>query len=387
MAVKIKIKHNVTGKTLPLHLKYEDSNLNLPEAYVDITDREQTIELTGWTAAVDGISVDKISVSEEEVTEGDTIYKINSVNIGMESGANTASEEVEEQMSEREPSTISEPTCEGSAASNWDAIVAAHNAKNYTERTRLIKEDESKFFYDRSEDIRHTTYNESHYTDASFAAKYGSIVSSALLTQKAGVLSYGSIYFGPVLIEANSRYARIKDWEKSTLMTQTINEEGRKNGATSHGYMTKNQGTQVLTYRTPDLTSEIYEFEGLYSGVEENSSVLTICLVPSYTEASSSYRPCIGDFYVDGVKVESGKAFVRVRIDNGNHVVYADNVNFMEKTEWSTLGNHHITTPLYSDGILKIVVFNDNEDHGIYPRLYLQAKNNKWGLPCNMFES
>lgn len=388
MAVKIKLKHNVTGKTLPLHLKYEDSNLNLPEAYVDITDREQTIELTGWTAAVDGISVDKISVSEEEVTEGNTVYKINSVNIGMEAGANTASEEVEEQMSEREPSTISEPTCDDSLVSNWDAIAAAHNAKNYNERTRLIKEDPTKFFYDRSYDIRHTSYNETHYTDAEFAEQYGSLVSSGFLLTKAGVLSYGSLYFGPVLIEANSRYGKAKDWEKSSLMTQVINEEGRKKGVTCHGYMKNNQETQVLGIRVPDLKDTVIVNNELYSGVESNSSVLTVCCVPSYSEASTSYSPASGVVYIDDVQVNSTrKPFVRVRIDNGEHVVRVEDTKYKGKTNWNTLGNHHITTPLYSDNILKIVLFNDDEDHGIYPNLYLQAKNNKWGLPCSMFEN
>ena len=388
MALKIKIKHNVSGKVLPLHLKYDDPNTNFPEISVNMRDSEQDVTLSNWNIGADGIDAEKIKISEVQYQDGNDVYKINSVNIGIDAGPDTASEEVEDEMSHRDPSTITEPTCDDSLVSNWDAIVAAHNAKNYTERTRLIKEDPTKFFYDRSYDIRHTSYNETHYTDAEFAEQYGSLVSSGFLLTKAGVLSYGSLYFGPVLIEANSRYGKAKDWEKSSLMTQVINEEGRKNGVTCHGYMKNNQGTQVLDIRVPDLKDTVIVNNELYSGVESNSSVLTVCCVPSYSEASTSYSPASGVVYIDDVQVNSTrKPFVRVRIDNGEHVVRVEDTKYKGKTNWNTLGNHHITTPLYSDNILKIVLFNDDEDHGIYPNLYLQAKNNRWGLPCSMFEN
>ncbi len=388
MALKIKIKHNVSGKVLPLHLKYEDTTKDFREIPVNIGDSEQTVDLSDWNVGEEGIDVEKVKISEVQYQDGNDVYKINSVNIGIDAGPDTASEDVEEEMSHREASTITEPTCDDSLVSNWDAIVAAHAAKNYTERTRLIKEDPTKFFYDRSYDIRHTSYNETHYTDETFAEKYGSLVSSGFLLSKAGVLSYGSLYFGPVLIEANSRYGKAKDWEKSSLMTQVINEEGRKNGVTCHGYMKNNQGTQVLGIRVPDLTDAVIVNNELYSGDINNSSVLTVCFIPSYSEASTSYSPAVGTVFIDDVQVNSRlKAFVRVRIDNGEHVVRAGNVKYGGKTNWNTLGNHHIATPLYSDNILKIVLFNDDEDHGIYPNLYLQAKNNKWGLPCSMFEN
>ena len=388
MALKIKIKHNVSGKVLPLHLKYDDPNTNFPEISVDMRDSVQDVTLSNWNVGADGIDAEKIKISEVQYQDGNDVYKINSVNIGIDAGPDTASEDVEDEMSHRDPSTITEPTCDDSLTSNWDAIVAAHNAKNYTERTRLIKEDPTKFFYDRSYDIRHTSYNETHYTDAEFAEKYGSLVSSGFLLTKAGVLSYGSLYFGPVLIEANSRYGKAKDWEKSTLMTQVINEEGRKNGVTSHGYMKNNQGTQVLGIRVPDLKDEVIVKNDLYSGVESNSSILTVCFVPSYSEASTAYRPASGVVYIDDVQINSTRLpFVRVRINNGEHVVRVEDTKYGGKTNWNTLGNHHITTPLYSDNILKIVLFNDDEDHGIYPNLYLQAKNNRWGLPCSMFEN
>ena len=385
MAFKIKIKHNVSGKVLPLHLKYEDATKDFTEIPVNIGDSEQTVDLSDWNIGTEGIDAEKIKISEVQYQDGGDVYKINSVNIGIDAGPDTASEEVEEQMSELEPSTITEPTCDDSLVSNWDAIVAANDA---TERTRLIKEDPTKFFYDRSYDIRHTSYNETHYTDAEFSEQYGSLVSSGFLLTKAGVLSYGSLYFGPVLIEANSRYGKAKDWEKSSLMTQVINEEGRKNGVTCHGYMKNNQGTQVLGIRVPDLKDTVIVNDELYIGVESNSSVLTVCCVPSYSEASTSYSPASGVVYIDDVQVNSTrKPFVRVRIDNGEHVVRVEDTKYKGKTNWNTLGNHHITTPLYSDNILKIVLFNDDEDHGIYPNLYLQAKNNKWGLPCSMFEN
>ena len=388
MALKIKIKHNVTGKVLPLHLKYDDPNTNFPEISVNMRDSEQDVTLSNWNIGADGIDAEKIKISEVQYQDGNDVYKINSVNIGIDAGPGTASEEVEDEMSHRDPSTITEPTCDDSLASNWDAIAAAHAAKNYSERTRLIKEDPTKFLYDRSYDIRHTNYSESHYTDEEFAAEYGDVVTGAILTTKAGVLSYGSIFFGTVLIEANSRYAKVKDWEKSSFMTQTINEEGRKNGCCCHGYMRNNKGTQVLSYRVPDLTDTIIVNNELYSGDINNSSVLTVCFVPSYSEASTAYRPASGTVFIDDVQVNSGlKPFVRVRIDNGEHVVRAGNVKYGGKTNWNTLGNHHITTPLYSDNILKIVLFNDDADHGIYPNLYLQAKNNRWGLPCSMFEN
>lgn len=356
MAYKIKIKHNATGKVLPLHLKYNDETTNFPEISVSIQDSEQEVSLDAWNVGDEGIDVEKITISETQYTSGNDVYKINSVNIGLDAGPDTASEEVEDEMSHRDPSTITEPTCDDSLASNWDAIAAAHAAKNYSERTRLIKEDPTKFFYDRSYDIRHTNYNETHYTDAEFAEQYGSLVSSGFLLTKAGVLSYGSLYFGPVLIEANSRYGKAKDWEKSTLMTQVINEEGRKNGVTSHGYMKNNQGTQVLGIRVPDLKDTVIVKNELYSGVENNSSVLTVCCVPSYSEASTAYRPASGVVYIDDVQINSSrKPFVRVRIDNGEHVVRVEDTKYGGKTNWNTLGNHHITTPLYSDNILKIV--------------------------------
>lgn len=389
MAYKIKIKHDIEGKTIPLHLKY-NSNDNLPEIAVNLTDTEQIISLDDWTANDNTIDVEKIIIEENQIEEGDKIYKIESV-INLDSGGNTAVENVVAEETEKEVS-IDESTA---ASSNQEQIISTYNTSYNTggynlNIGELVCTDETKHLYDRTYDIRHTNYNMSHYNDDEFNEEYGVMMNGAFLAHKTpsgyrGRVSYTSIYYGPVLIEANSQYARYRDYEKSIISSQSINEEGQKNGSASYGLLKKEYRLCAVSIRIPDKEDDIVN---VYTGPDSDADILSISFAPDYTTASTAYSPCTGNIYVNGTKVATSKKFVRVRLQkNTEYVISADNIKFMNSTDWNTLGNHYVSVPLYSDNILKIVVFNENKDHGIYSNLYSQARQNNWGLPSSMFRN
>lgn len=48
MAYKIKIKHNVEGKSIPLTLKYTDESVHFPNISVNLTDTDKVVTLSGW---------------------------------------------------------------------------------------------------------------------------------------------------------------------------------------------------------------------------------------------------------------------------------------------------------------------------------------------------
>lgn len=386
MAYRIKIKHNIEGEQIPLHLKYE-SNDNFPEIPITMTDTEQTVTLTGWNPGEDGLDVDKIKIREKQYEINDKIYEIESVGINISAGPETAGNDVIQEIVQEDVS-IDENTPESHQA----AIIAEYNAHystgSYnTSIGELICTDETKHLYDRTYDIRHTRSNES-LSDEEFHDDYGDIAVGAFIAHKSadgykGRVSYGSIYYNTVLIEANSQYARFKDYLKNIIGAQSINEEGRKAGATSYGLLRRENRCCTVSVRIPDVSDTVVR---LYDGPDENADILSITFAPDYTEASTAYRPCTGDIYVNDTKVCSGDAFVRVRLQKGvQYIIHADNISFMKSTDWQTLGNHYVTMPLYSDNILKIVVFNENNDHGIYPNLYQQARANNWGLPASLF--
>jgi len=389
MAYRINIKHNIEGVSMDLHLKYE-SNDNFPEIPITLTDQPQTIQLVGWEPGDEGLDIEKIKIREPQYEINDKIYVIESVGINIGKGAYTSDQEViDEAMNE-------EVSIDTSVQSNQEAIIAEFNSSystgNYnTAIGQLICEDESKHLYDITYSIRNTTYNSTHYpNDDDFAAEYGTIMKGAFLGQRTpsgykGRITYGSIYFNSILLEANSQYARFQTWEKAIVGSQSINEEGRKNGSASYGLLRREYRLCTIDIRIPDKTDTIVN---VYDGPDENADVLSITFAPDYTESSTSFRPCKGNIYVDGVKILSNDTFVRVRLEKGRqYVITADGISFMSMTDWQTLGNHYVTMPLYSDNILKIVVFNDNHNHGIYSDVYNQAKQNKWGLPDSLFTS
>ena len=82
MAYKIRIKHDVPNKTLNLHLKYNDSNLNLPTVSIALTDSLKEFNLTGWDN-ITAFDKTKVQIEETEVVDGDTLYEIsaNRINI------------------------------------------------------------------------------------------------------------------------------------------------------------------------------------------------------------------------------------------------------------------------------------------------------------------
>ena len=378
MAYKIKAKHNIPKKSIPLNLRYNDAEANLPDIPIMLSDTEKIFTLTGWENVPGGIDVEKISIVERTYEDSENIYNINSVNIGLDGGQNTATMEaqIEYENYENDAQDVTDD--------KHDDIIAAYLSKQYTLAASMILSDNAKKRYDVRKSIKDTMSD--IYDDAEFASEYGGDKECAIVVERCGDrVPYCSIYFRNTLLEANSQYGRILGYEKAAGMGQTINCEGRKNGAACFGPM-KNWNILTYSLKVPDLTDTIIEMPELYHGDPANSSVLSICFAPDYTEASTSYRPCSGVVYVDGYKLSNERrAFYRVRIDNGNHVVSANSIKYDGKTNWYTLGNHYITTPLYSDNVLKIVIFNDEAKHGIYQDLYLQAKANKWGLPPSMF--
>lgn len=380
MAYKIKIKHNVEGKSIPLTLKYTDESVHFPNISVNLTDTDKVVTLSGWGENEEGIDVEKISVVEKSYEDDENVYNINSVNIGLDTGPDTASEEAKEEYENYE-NTVPDET-----DSKHDEIIEAYLNKQYDLVKTLILSDNSKIKYDFRNDLRTDDYW-SRLSDADFYEEFGDSKECAIIMEKVGNrIPYASIYFGSSLLEANSQYSRIMGYYKCTAQGQSINSEGRKAPIHAFGYM-GTRGTLHYDIRTPDLKeSDIIVKDELFSGDENNASILSICFAPDYTEASTSYKPCSGVVYVDGCKLTTGrKPYYRVKIDNGQHVVFATDIKFKGKTGWETFGNHYITTPLYSDNILKIPVFSDEADHGMYNDLYQQGKSGRWGLPSRMF--
>lgn len=93
MAYKIRIKHDFEGKILPIHLKYNDSNYELPEISVDLTDSYQVVPLYDWEAIVSTLDASKVSVVETDVKQGMYIYKFNSIRIIFEEEPSTEGRE------------------------------------------------------------------------------------------------------------------------------------------------------------------------------------------------------------------------------------------------------------------------------------------------------
>lgn len=84
MAYKLRIRHSVEGKTLPLTLVYDDSSREFPEIPIDMTNGYKTVSLAAWGLNPEEMDVSKIKIKEENVMETYAIYHINNVDIQSE---------------------------------------------------------------------------------------------------------------------------------------------------------------------------------------------------------------------------------------------------------------------------------------------------------------
>ena len=72
MGYKIRLKHNVYGKTLRVNLKYT----GLPEIPVDVTGEYQEFPLSAWDGVSGGLDVRKIKIDGVPVSDDDNTYNI-----------------------------------------------------------------------------------------------------------------------------------------------------------------------------------------------------------------------------------------------------------------------------------------------------------------------
>jgi hypothetical protein len=89
MAYKIKIKHNISGKTIPLTLKYDDPSLNLKVIPITVSSTYKEFNL--WN--ISNIDASKVKIVEDNVVDGNTVYEIKSFTptINGESGGSSSS--------------------------------------------------------------------------------------------------------------------------------------------------------------------------------------------------------------------------------------------------------------------------------------------------------
>ena len=410
MNYKIQIKHNLPeAKVLTVGLCYIDPNAStydpnksdeenslFPVIFVNVTNEEQIVHLTGWDPSAineEGIDVNKIKLSQTEFedAEEDKIYKIEELKINLSDPTAKASQDVMEDevnipisYEDEDPNSI-----QRQIINEFDR---SYTTGGYdTSIGSLICSDTSKFLYTNAKDIE-KLIDRGYLTQAEFNDTYGinKLQGAFLAVKKDGTsevsnkrISYTSIYFNNTLIEANSQYARFEVYEKTSISSQSINEEGCKNGVACYGKLDRAYRLCDINVKVPLKNDGIVN---LYTG--DDADILYISFAYAYSPASTSYKPVVGDIYVDGTKIARG-SFVRVSLKKGQeYVITASNLSSnggrTSNSNLKTLGGHKVTLPLYSDNILKIVVYDETESH-FDDDLSLQARANLWGLPRTMF--
>ena len=73
MAYRIKIKHNIEGVSMDLHLKY-DSDDNFQDIPITLTNQLKTIQLRGWNPQDEVLDISKIKIRETQYVVNDKIY-------------------------------------------------------------------------------------------------------------------------------------------------------------------------------------------------------------------------------------------------------------------------------------------------------------------------
>ena len=92
MAYKIKLKHNISGKTLSVNLKYDDPNYpDLPLISTSVKNNYgDEIDLSPWSSA-GVLDKDKIKINEKELEEGKTSYYVQPLTFPTDSGSSQGS--------------------------------------------------------------------------------------------------------------------------------------------------------------------------------------------------------------------------------------------------------------------------------------------------------
>lgn len=430
MSYKIKIKHNLPkldGKTqyITVSLCYVDPNS--PNYNADKSDVENSIFpvinlvltdeydyhfLDSWDPGENGsIDVDKIKIvnpklvpsvddsdSEPQDADDNVVIKIEQIAINIASPTQRASQEVIDDELNKDESYDSNNTIQ------YEILGALNNqypdpsdtrrppiryiSNTYNENLgKLIHHDESKHLYDVVTSINRKYANKPDMRIYIFGTNilHGAFVafkeSNAHIDRRT---SYTSIYYSNTLIEANSQYARFVTYQDDSIGSQAINEEGNKNGVRCYGHLTRDYRLCDCQSKIPSKTDSIVNT--VYDG--EDSAVLYISFAPAYSEASTGYKAIIGDIYINDVKIARG-TFVRVRLKIGQEYTvhasaFSSNGDRSTNSKLKTLGKHKVTLPLYSDNILKIVVYDETESH-FNDDLSVQARANLWGLPRDMF--
>ena len=438
MIYRVKIKHNVPDKVLNATLIYDDGNSEpeFPPVPITLTDTYQYVNLIGWEPGENGIDKEKIKISLDnpESTTDDKLYVINNFNVDITLNSAQADQETIDEELEKDVPYDDENTKQKEIVENYSRL--HHTGDWNVALGEKICSDNTKFFYDYTpcidlnyeflnERVRRAARQQSEMSEEEYITRYGysqaeieaergtAVRNGAFICQKTpsgytGRISYGSIYFSCVLIEANSQYARFMAYEKSSIASQSINEEGDKKGVTMYGRLDRNYRCCDVDIKIPTKTNTVINFYNEGQPESDESDILTIAIAPDFTAASTGYKAATADFYINGTKIATGEMSVRVRLQKGvQYNIEAKNIKFNDQSgnnsssNWQTLGRHKVTLPLYSDNILKIVAFNKDHIHGnvrcqydnindgkpfgLYENLFIQAYNNLWGLPRNMF--